>query len=73
MDKFTGDIERNMNFLMSSDLKKSLSHEEAISHLAKARNLLANAGLMSYSSMVNSIIHRAQTIDDCDIEVKGDL
>jgi len=69
MKNFTANIEQDMAFFLSGDLKKSLGADEAISSLSKARNLLANAGLETYCVAVDAIIRRAQTIDECDIEV----
>lgn len=69
MKKYAAQIERDMNFLMSGNLKKSLSADDAIKHLSNARALLENAGLLSHSSAIFSIIKRAQSIDESDIEV----
>jgi hypothetical protein len=69
MKKFAAQIERDMAFLMSKDLKKSLNTSDAISHLIKAKHLLDNVGLKSHSERLNSIIKNASSIDDTDIEV----
>ncbi|MCK9567739.1 hypothetical protein M0R72_02165 [Candidatus Pacearchaeota archaeon] len=69
MKNFTANIEHDMAFLLSGDLKKSLGADEAISSLSKARNLLQNAGLELQCAAVDAIIKRAQTIDESDIEV----
>ena len=69
MKKFASDIEKNMDFLLSGNLKKSLGASEAISHLSKASNLLENAGFKSYSEAISEVIKKAKTIDDSDIEV----
>jgi hypothetical protein len=69
MEKFTANIDRDMAFFLSRDLKKSLGVDEAISSLSKARNLLENAGLFAYCTAVDAIIKRAQTIDESIIEV----
>jgi hypothetical protein len=69
MKKFAQQIEQNMTFLMSGDLKKSLNKSDAVSHLTKALALLENAGLKTHSSLVKSIIKRAELIDESDIEV----
>ncbi len=69
MKKYASQIERDMDFLMSGNLKKSLCADDAIQHLSNARNLLENAGLLSHSTAISSIIKRAQTIDESDIEV----
>jgi hypothetical protein len=69
MEKFTANIDRDMAFFLSRDLKKSLGVDEAISSLSKARNLLENAGLFTYCTAVDAIIKRAQTIDESTIEV----
>lgn len=71
MKKFATDIENNMAFLLSTDLKKSLGVDEAVAHLAKARNLLENVGFITHSNFINSIIKRASEIDESDIEVQG--
>jgi len=65
------DLENSMNFLMSpGGIKKALGHDEAISHLEKAKNLLENAGLHAHSAMVSAIIKRASSINDSEIEVQ---
>ena len=69
MKKFAAQIERDMDFLMSGNLKKSLNADDAIQHLSKARALLENAGMSSHSAAISSIIKRAQSIDESDIEV----
>ncbi len=69
MKKFAADIERNMAFLMSKDLKRSLSQGDAVAHLQKARNLLENLGLKTHSQAINTIIKRATEVDDSNIEV----
>lgn len=69
MKKFAAQIEREMDFLMSGSLKKSLSADDAIQHLSNARDLLENAGLTRHSAAISSIIKRAQSIDESDIEV----
>lgn len=71
MKKYAADIERSMAFLMSADLKKSLGHSDAVAHLVKARNLLENVGRKAHSQAINTIIKRAQSIDDSNIEVTG--
>jgi hypothetical protein len=71
MKKYAADIEKSMAFLMSQDLGKSLNASDAVSHLSKARNLLENLGLTTYSSAVSAIIKRAELIDESDIEVQG--
>lgn len=70
MKKYAADIERQMDFLMSGNLKKSLAANEAISHLSRARDLLENAGLHTHSAAISAIIKRAETIDESDIEVQ---
>jgi hypothetical protein len=67
--KIQSTIERDMAFILSKDLKKSLSTDSAISSLVKARSLLNNAGLFNYCSLIDDIINKAQTIDDGVIEV----
>lgn len=67
--KYTAQIERDMDFLMSGNLKKSLSADDAITHLSKARDLLENAGLSIHSAAISSIIKKAKSIDESDIEV----
>jgi len=69
MKKFTANIERDMAFLLSGDLKKSLGADEAVSYLSKARNLLINAGFETHCAEIDAIIKKAQTIDESDIEV----
>jgi hypothetical protein len=69
MKKYAADIERNMAFLMSADLKKSLNQDDAVAHLEKARNLLENLGLKTHSQAINTIIKKAVEIDDTNIEV----
>jgi hypothetical protein len=71
MRKYAADIERSMAFLVSGDLKKSISHSDAVAHLAKARNLLENVGRKAHSQAISTIIKRAESIDDSDIEVTG--
>jgi hypothetical protein len=70
MEKFATNIERNMAFMLSKDLKKSLSTDEAITSLSKARNILVNAGLETHCAAIDNIIERAKTIDDSSIEVE---
>jgi hypothetical protein len=69
MKKYANQIERDMDFLMSGNLKKSLCTDEAIQHLSRARDLLDNAGLSNSSAAISSIIKRAKYIDESDIEV----
>jgi len=69
MKNHTTNIENDMAFLLSGDLKKSLNVNEAISHLSKARNLLENAGFKTHCLAIDVIIKRAKTIDESDIEV----
>lgn len=69
MQKFAAKIERDMAFILSGDLKKSLGVDEAISSLSKARNLLENAGIQLQCAAIDEIIKRAMTIDDSNIEV----
>jgi hypothetical protein len=69
MKKFAAQIERDMDFLMSGNLKKSLNADNAIIHLSKARDLLETAGLSSHSAAISSIIKKAKFIDESDIEV----
>jgi hypothetical protein len=69
MNKYAMQIEREMDFLMSGNLKKTLSADDAIQHLSKACELLENAGLTRYSAVISSIIKKAQSIDESDIEV----
>jgi hypothetical protein len=69
MKNFTANIERDMAFFLSGDLKKSLGADEAISSLLKARNLLENAGMKLQCAAVDAIIKRAKTIDESTIEV----
>lgn len=65
------DIEETMNFLMSPvGIKRALGHDEAISHLEKAKNLLENAGFRTHSAMIENIIKRASSINDSEIEVE---
>ena len=68
--KFAQEIEENMAFFMSRDLKKSLGANEAVAHLVKAHALLQNAGLKSHCNMISSIIKRAKEIDESIIEVQ---
>lgn len=70
MKKFATDIEQQMSFLLSQDLKKSLGVDEAIAHLSKARNLLENVGLKSHSMAISAIIKKAESIDESVIEVQ---
>lgn len=73
MKKFANEVqqlERSVAFLMDADdMKKSLNSNDAILHLSKALSYLEHAGLESHSSLVKSIIKRAQTIDESNIEV----
>jgi hypothetical protein len=69
MKNFTTNIENDMAFLLSGDLKKSLGVDEAISSLSKARNLLQNAGLEIQCAAIDAIIKKAQSIDESNIEV----
>jgi hypothetical protein len=69
MKNFTKNIEQDMAFLLSGDLKKSLGADEAISSLSKARNLLQNAGFEVHCAAIDAIIKKAQIIDESDIEV----
>lgn len=69
MKKYATQIEREMDFLMSGNLKKSLSAVDAIQHLSLARDLLANASLTRHSAAISNIIKRAQSEDESDIEV----
>jgi hypothetical protein len=58
------DIEKlasDMDFLMSGKIKKVAAHEEAISHLCKAKNLLENAGLTKQAEMIDIIVSKAIT------------
>lgn len=69
MKKFAAQIEHDMDFLMSGNLKKSISADNAITHLSKAHDLLENAGLSSHSAAISLIIKKAKSIDESDIEV----
>ena len=69
MKKYAADIEESMAFLMSGDLKQSLGQSDAVAHLNKAKNLLENAGLKTHGQAISTIIKRAETVDDSDIEV----
>lgn len=69
MNKYAKQIEKDMDFLMSGNLKKSLNADDAIKHLSKAIEFLENSNLSSHSAMISSIIKRAQSIDESDIEV----
>lgn len=69
MKNFTTTIERDMAFLLSGDLKKSLGADEAISSLYNARDLLQNAGLEIQCAAIDAIIKKAQIIDESNIEV----
>jgi hypothetical protein len=69
MKSFTKNIERDMAFLLSGDLKKSLGADDAILSLCKARNLLENAGLKNHCAAIEEIIKRARAIDESEIEV----
>lgn len=70
MNKFANDIERNMDFFLSANLKKSLGASEAIQHLSKARNLLENVGFKLHSAAISAIIKKAESIDESTIEVE---
>ena len=69
MEKFTTNIERDMAFMLSKDLKKSLGADEAVSNLLKARNLLENAGFKIQCAAIDEIIKRTQSVDESVIEV----
>jgi hypothetical protein len=69
MKNYTTNIEQDMAFLLSGDLKKSLGVDKAISSLSKARDLLQNAGLELHCAAIDAIIKKAQTIDESNIEV----
>lgn len=69
MKNFTTNIENDMAFLLSGDLKKSLGADEAISSLSKARDLLKNAGFETHCAAIDAIINKAKTIDESNIEV----
>lgn len=69
MKKFATDIERDMNFLLSGSLKKSLGASDGIAHLSKARNLLDNIGFKTHSAAISAIIKKAESIDESAIEV----
>lgn len=69
MKKFATDIEREMSFLLSSNLKKSLNANDAIEHLSKARNLLENLGHKKHSEAISVIIKKAESVDESAIEV----
>ena len=69
MKKYAAQIEQEMDFLMSGNLKKSLNADDAIQHLSKARDLLENAGLTTHSAAISAIIKKAYSIDESDIEV----
>lgn len=67
---FSKDIEHSMSLILNPHhLKKCLAKDDAINHLSKARDLLVNLGFNSYSSMIEVIIKRAETIDESSIEV----
>lgn len=70
MKKFATDIEREMDFLLSKNLKKSLGANDAIQHLSKARNLLENVGFKSHSAAISAIIKKAENTDESAIEVE---
>lgn len=69
MKNYASQIEKDMNFLLSKDLKKSLDTNEAIQHLIRAHELLECVGLSKHSTAISCIIKRAQSIDESDIEV----
>jgi len=70
MEKFAKQIESDMAFLMSGELKKSLHAGDAVSHLSKALDYLQSAGLEVHCSMVQNIIKRASSVDESNIEVQ---
>lgn len=69
MKKFAKEIENDMSFLLSGDLKKSLAADDAVRHLQKARDLLVNAGFETHAEQIEEIIRRAKSIDESQIEV----
>jgi hypothetical protein len=71
MEKYVADIEQSMAFLMSGELSKKLRKDEAVQHLSRARDLLEAAGLAVHSARIDTIIKRAQSIDESDIEVSA--
>jgi hypothetical protein len=62
MNKFAAQIEQDMDFLMSGDVKKSISFDNATLYLKKASNLLRNAGLIVESKQIDNIIIKKERV-----------
>lgn len=49
----------DMDFILGDKLKITIAHNEAVSHLVKAKNLLENAGLSKQAEAVDVIMKKA--------------
>jgi hypothetical protein len=59
MDNKQFEIEKlasDMDFILGDKLKITIAHNEAVSHLVKAKNLFENAGLSKQAEAVDSIM-----------------
>ena len=70
MKNIQSEIEQSMVLLLNGDVDKTLQRTSAINHLSKASNLLKNAGMHSFSSKIQDIMKKANTIDESEIEVE---
>lgn len=61
MDNKQFEIEKlvsDMDFILGDKLKITIAHNEAVSHLVKAKNLLENAGLSKQAETVEKIMKK---------------